>query len=284
MDYKIGNYNLIISGNILEVYRYAFPYIKENHKEKGGRHEGKIDDKRLEEYAIQSIGQTRNNMRRLINANFKEGDIFTTLTFENFVGIDDIKYASNEYNKFTKRFTRFAKNNDIELKIITAIELTKKKCIHYHFIANVPIEIFEGKSRFEKEELFQKKIWQHGFVEIKKIKSNIKSIDNVGAYLIKYLMKGERLGKNIHQCFHSRNLIKPIKVSTNDNIDVLKQYDIGEYPIDVKEIITELFNHVPRYTNEYLGEYQGKIEYWEWNTKENAFKINIKEKLMEVHK
>ena len=132
-----------------------------------------------------------------------------------------------------------------EFKYIAVIEFQDSNgrgAVHYHMICNLPY--------VKKKEL--QELWRGGFVKI----NRIDKVDNVGAYVIKYMCKDtedERLcGENAY--LHSRGLTEPIQVCTWKG-------DKDEW----RQIHEALEKQSPSYSAKYESEYAGKIEYMQYN-------------------
>lgn len=199
----------IITGHIVEVYEYKY-YISG----KGGytgikKGEGDIENK-LKNYS--NTNQRRRDMiRRLACCNFNNKyDKFLTLTFaENKT---DIK----ECNLLFKAFIRKLKNKyNKNLKYLAVIEFQKRGAVHYHVLLNTPY--------VPQNEL--QDLWGNGFVFI----NAIEHVDNIGAYILKYITKDNNDKRLMGQKAYltSRNLLKPSEV-VNHN---LKDFDKAESKI-----------------------------------------------------
>lgn len=185
----------------------------------------------------------RNRIRQLVCTNFDSGSKFVTLTFNNSHDFDitDVKAC----NAFFKRFIQRLKYRFPELQYVAVIEFQDKNgrgAVHYHMICNLP---FVKKSELQE-------IWRGGFVKI----NAIDKVDNVGAYVVKYMCKDtedERLcGENAY--LHSRGLREPVEVCTwKGNSDEWRQ------------IHDTLESETPSYSAKYESEYAGKIEYMQYN-------------------
>lgn len=248
---------VVISGDIIEVYEMENPpyqfsqnhdrykseldWINDMEKEIDGKldhlepglrhmiemvHSGKADS---------SITRTRNMVRRLILANFDNNSKFITLTFgENVV---DVKEANKRFGKFIKRLRRKYEN----LKYLAVIEFTKAGRVHYHMLCNLP---------YVKASVMAD-IWREGYIKINKITH----VDNVGAYVIKYMTKDvmdERLFNNkSYNC--SQGLEKPLTLRGELAEEIIKLY--------ISENDKEVF------ANSYISEHLGNITYKEYNLK-----------------
>jgi hypothetical protein len=123
-----------------------------------------------------AIVRARRKLIMLIENNFRNNDKFITLTFKENVSV--INIANYEFKKF--------------------IERLKYGAIHYHMLASLPI--------IKKSELAA--IWRNGFVKI----NNIKEVDDLGAYLIKYMTKNKDIWKLAREKSYlcSKNLKRPV--------------------------------------------------------------------------
>lgn len=207
------------------------------------------DLRRAKEYRRTANYRSRERIRRLSVMNFKEGDLFLTLTFgEN---VTDIDFANDELKKFFKRFRyKYGK----ELPYLGVIEFQKRGAIHYHFLVGKEMgrEFYEAVTSWgESEDL--SKIWGHGFAYAKPITG----IDNIGAYLIKYLMKNlgdDRLSGRKHYLI-SKGLEKS---------EVIKN------AAEVKVILDSLEGYYPTFTSDYENFFCGKVKYLEYNLKRSG--------------
>ena len=90
-----------------------------------------ISPEKIAEY---NFLETRKKCGRMINANFKAGDIFLTLTYRERVGIED---ALRLFRNFIGRLKRLRKRKGLDaLKYIYVIETGKKGREHLHMIIN----------------------------------------------------------------------------------------------------------------------------------------------------
>lgn len=230
----------------------------------------KVDRKK--ERRSQTLRDARNLCRRLAIANFDSESLFITLTYAE--NMQDIKQADLDFKNFIKRF-RYEYG---AFDYIAVREFQKRGAIHYHMICNPVLEWKNEKELRALEQQFglvddfeadivkktgkrnSKRLWGFGWVDIQRLnktKKEGKNVDNVGAYLTKYMTKeydDSRL--HGHKAFlPSRGLSRPIEYKgtiLDDNI----KYFIDEYK-QKKET----------FTNHYENEYLGKITYKEYNLK-----------------
>ena len=226
----------IVTGHVIEIYEYekmpALPSEKNGKKEtdpNGNEYDNTLFNRQ------NNMNKARNNLRRLITANFDEHSKFVTLTFKD--NITDVKQANKEFKKFIQRMRYRYKG----FKYIAVVEFQKRGAVHYHMISDLP---YIENSRLSK-------IWGHGFVKI----NDITHVDNVGAYMIKYMTKDNtdlRLqGLKSYQT--SKNLVRPIEY-VGDEVDYIKEL----YGLDNKKTV---------FANTYNSEYLGITTYKEFNLK-----------------
>ena len=227
---------ILVSQGIVEVWRYE----KLNTKGGGARDGDGAEHERNYQYT-QKV--RRNRIRQLVCTNFDSGSKFVTLTFDNSHDFDikDVKSCNLYFKKFAKR----VKYKYPDFKYVAVIEFQDangRGAVHYHMICNLPY--------VKKKEL--QDLWRGGFVKI----NRIDKVDNVGAYVIKYMCKDtedERLcGENAY--LHSRGLTEPIQVCTWKG-------DKDEW----RQIHEALEKQSPSYSSMYESEYTGKIEYMQYN-------------------
>jgi hypothetical protein len=204
---KSYNKKVVVSGDIIEIYEYKndvlYDYKDIKKKSKGRQAEAKVKDKLLNRK--KTLQRNRRDIRRLVNCNIQEYSKFITLTFAD--NITDLKQANYEWKKFKQRLeTRIG----YKLQYLVVIEFQKRGAIHYHCVMfNLPY--------IQNEDLAS--IWGNGYVKINKIDN----VDNVGAYVCKYITKDnndERLiGQKMY--FTSRGLKKPVEIKEKARVETL---------------------------------------------------------------
>lgn len=253
----MSSYKIIKSGHIVEVYEYekALTLDKEinseKKKSKGGRKkEGETGkEERKDEYRGAVNMKARLKIRRLIQSNFNEGSLFITMTFAE--NMQDMKAANYELKKFIQKLKRKQEN----FKHVTVVEFQKRGAIHYHMICNLDIKWF-SENELKQQERDLAVIWGNGFVDIKEIDH----VDNVGAYLVKYMTKLDgdpRLDGN-KRYFFTRDLEQPQEIA-------------GE---SVKAYLDTFEGAVPNFTSDYENKFTGKVRYREYNLKQDIFYDN----------
>lgn len=205
---------VFFSGNVIEIYKYSETRaIGYERAEKTVKQEGKKlidfetgeiiteDGQKLESRKKSNI-RARNTLRRIISSNFNNNSKFLTLTFRE--NLQDIEEANRCFKLFTQNMNRHLKSKDKpKLLYAAVIEYQKRGAIHYHLICNL-----KGVGANTIRDCWKRAVGKYeGNIDIK----NIRHVDNVGAYLVKYMTKAdadERLiGKKLYQT--SRGLKKP---------------------------------------------------------------------------
>ena len=220
----------IISGDIVEIISYEHG----NYYGFEGSAKGKVKSANAKK--DYNINRTKKNLRRLINANVTGNDTFITLTYaDNFT---DVTQAKVHF----KRFIQQMKRHGYTLKYVYVIEFQKRGAIHFHCIffdvPFIPLDILQN-------------CWKHGFINL----HQIDNVDNVGAYVVKYMEKDLVNSKlNGHDLYgRSRDLKKPIE--TNN-------------PQEVAGLLEGLSNNLV-YSNTYSNDYKGTCVYCQFNKKRN---------------
>ena len=246
---KGTSYRVIKSGNTVELYEYEHDYYSAEKIEKDADKKVEIEKCEIvnsEYYRKRNDHRARQEVRRLINANWKGGkmEYFITLTYAE--NMQDAEKAYSNFRSFLKSLRRRYSN---DLKYLAVMEWQKRGAIHFHVIVHdidLGDEPGDDMERYETE--WGKTIWKYGFVDIK----SLWKIDNVGAYLTKELLKDSQkqqreLGKKRY--YHSQNLDKPMVITGED----------ATYWIDTLKSLH------PHFTNSYDGLYTGQVIYREYN-------------------
>ena len=204
---KSYNKKAVICGDIVEIYEYENDILQgysDTRKTVKGR-QSRADDEDRKENRKKTLHRARRDIRRLINCNIGEYSKFVTLTFRE--DVKNVKMANYDFKKFKQRLeTRIGH----KLQYVCVIEFTKAGRVHYHCLMfNLPY--------IKNKELAA--IWRNGYVKINKIDK----VDNVGAYVCKYMTKDnddDRLqGQKMY--FSSRGLKKPIEIKKEEEVDNL---------------------------------------------------------------
>lgn len=248
---------VIVSGDIMEIYEYEREprnnlNFEPSHDDfeafdLSARRITEEDFKecRKDERRLQTTRDARNLTRRLALMNFSATDKFITLTYAE--NMQDLERADNDFKNFIGRFKYRYKIKG--MKYIAVREKQKRGALHFHMLCSWDVEL-EGESHIRELERFVgEKVWGHGFVDIKEIGH----VDNVGAYLIKYMTKNLSLelykNKKLYLC--SQGLKRPFEYKKDEAEAIIKYYELD----NKKEV----------FTNSYESEYLGKIIYKEFN-------------------
>ena len=250
------NCKLIITGNVVEVYHYEKSVLRgKDLKSARARKEGKKMSEGTSELCDtnkslkDSLRRTRNTIRRTVNSNigkWGEKEKFLTLTFKD--NMTDQTETNKLFRKFVKQLSYSIFKTESGLKYLCVVERQERGAIHYHVLFfNLPYVPVEKIAE----------IWGHGFVKI----NAIDKVDNVGAYVVKYMGKtivenSEKSAKEKDKklYFVSRGLHKPVEYSNAT--------EKGD-----KEIATFLYEmqDFKVYENTFENEHLGKIKYEQYN-------------------
>ena len=197
----------VICGDIVEIYEYEKEVLQgysDTRKSVKGR-QSRADDEERKENRKKTLHRARRDLRRLVNCNIAEYSKFVTLTFGE--DVRDIKKANYEFKKFKQRLET---KIDKKLQYVCVIEFMQNGRVHYHCVMfNLP---------YIKNKVLAD-IWGNGHVKINKIDN----VDNVGAYVCKYMTKDgddERLhGQKMY--FSSRGLKKPLEIKKEEEVSNL---------------------------------------------------------------
>jgi hypothetical protein len=216
----------IIAGNQIEIYEYEqevlYGYKDIKKGSKGRQAVASNENKEINREKV--FKRARTNLRRLINCNVESDSKFLTLTFKD--NITDLDFANKEFKKFIMRLNY---HFNIKIKYSCVVEFQKRGAIHYHCI------LYNLNGKVDLNKLSD--IWGNGFIKLNKIKG----VDNVGAYICKYMTKTDdkRLeGRKMY--FNSRNLNKPTEIKD---------------PEIVNALVGSLQNQSPKYENSFSNEY-----------------------------
>jgi len=203
---------LVLCGAFLEHYQYKSPYLKGMPRLASQR----VFVKPLKPQLLlleANVKRSRTKIRRLVNCN-EDLVKFITLTFR-YESVD-----LGESNIIFMNFVKRVKRKFPDFKYLCVPEFQRDKdfygrvkpnggSVHYHLLSNLPY--IDSKSL--------EVMWGQGFIKIKKINN----IDNVGAYICKYLGK-ENFDKRFfrkQKFFYSLNLLKPLII---DKLKEVKSY------------------------------------------------------------
>lgn len=219
------------------------------------KREGRGD--RKAERRAQTLRDSRNLCKRLAVANFDTHSAFVTLTMRDRsdgVSLVDVVFWDKEFKKFMMRMNyRYGKKH----KYIAVREFhNNRDALHYHLMIDFYIPAHYSQDMMFALDREIAEVWGHGFVKVKNMnrsEATDKPVDNVGAYLVKYMSKehdDERLkGNKVYLC--SRGLKRPVTYTGEEAIELIEKHGLEQK----KEV----------FANCYESEYLGKINYREYN-------------------
>jgi len=229
-SFNVSNYKIIwYSDNIFRIKNYEVPVVY-GFKGAGGRIKkwySPFDDEEVIDLDIRKKTEYKiiKTVYGLANKNFNnQGSKLVTLTPAE--KIIDVQEANKYFEKFIKRM----KHHHGNFIYLAVIQFQDKKAdnhrIHYHMLWDLPY--------IPQKELLE--IWGHGLgsVDIRKIYS----VDNLGAYLLRYMGKSvgdARLyGNKAYLC--SKGLKRPLeKFLTDDEFkEIYKKYDLKNRKSSIK--------------------------------------------------
>jgi len=225
---------LIISGNFVEHYKYEKSYwVGWPRFRSMRRFSNNVNIiQNQESIRDDNVRRTRIKIRRLINSN-QDLVKFMTLTFN--TPCTDLAVANPLFRNFIKRLSRLYP----AFKYICVPEFQPTSGrVHYHLLCNLPYI----------EKLSLEKIWQNGFVFIRKVDS----IDNLGAYVCKYLGKAnfDKRYFRKNKFFYSFNLLRPVVVDKLLEVKCV----LSNLPIKASLFVQHVFSF--SFFTKFLGEIQ----------------------------
>lgn len=232
----------------------------------------KVD--RKEERRLQTLRDAKNTGRRLALNNFDSSSLFVTLTYAK--NMENINEADKDFAEFIQLLNEdFGKKH----KYFAVREFQDRGAIHYHML--IDLNITWDRDDKERREYFERLVheiyWRHGWVDLKRLdyyeegKKKRKmyneegTVDNVGAYIVKYMDIDDVRLKGHKAYLTSAGLERP-KVYTGLAADLI----IQAYELDIKK---------ETFTNSYESEYLGKIVYKEHNPNRKINKEEILDKI-----
>lgn len=165
----------VVCGDIVELYFYKVPIIC------GNKRENKIikrEDREEVEKRNDNLYRARKNIRQIIWSNQSKYTKFITLTYAETVL--DIKTVRYDISKFVKNM----KNRGYDMKYLYVLENQRERglkennqgCLHVHMV--LFIEKYIPKKDIDE-------CWKKGYTGI----NAIENINNLGAYVCKYITK-----------------------------------------------------------------------------------------------
>lgn len=182
---------ICVAGNVVEVNKYySYRYHSKGERRNQKENESSEAQKRINQRRAETT------LRRLMNANFVDGDYLIRLDFfKRPTGSKDMQALMSA---FIRRLKRELAKQDLEIKYIYVKEVGPRGGRHIHMML----------TRCDTEIL--RKLWNHGGIHIDPLNSN-GQYRKIAAYFIKYADKTEEtegvlIGK---RWYSSQNLEKP---------------------------------------------------------------------------
>jgi hypothetical protein len=233
------NKKIVVSGNMIEVYKYKNPiyYGKPKKQIVKQNRINENDEKRKKELQRRSSIRAKKDLTRIIHCNVKKGSKFLTLTYKD--NIMDLDIANNEFKKFIKRLNY---KYNLNLKYTAIVEFQDRGAIHYHAI------LYNLTGRIAPDEL--ETIWGNGFIKINEIQNTYDDIEKVKNYMLKDIMKNDIKLVGRKRYFNSRGIKRPEeiideemveKVESQLSINDLKRSRVTENKyneIDIRSYVT----------------------------------------------
>lgn len=200
--------SMVVNEFIDGIERYRASMGSEVVRPSGFKITEKEAQERRERNLARSARRTKKRFKLLVRGNLdKSGVSMLTLTYAE--NMQDELRASKDF----KAFIRKLRESNARVKYISVMEKQKRGAVHYHVL------IF-GKAWIGQKWL-QKK-WGHGYVSIKRLNGDAKTVN----YLVKYLVKEEEegqvkeVGKNKKK-FHASRDCEPIRSYSGVPAEVL---------------------------------------------------------------
>lgn len=204
------NKKIVISGKMVEVYKYKNPIYYEKTKKQFVKQNrvDEINEKRKKELQRKSSIRAKRDLTRIIYCNVEEGSKFLTLTYED--NIMDLDIANNEFKKFIKRLNY---KYGLNLKYTAVVEFQERGAIHYHVI------LYNLTQRIGHNELAT--IWGNGFIKINEIQNTYEDIEKVKNYMLKDIMKNDVRLVGRKRYFNSRGLKRSEEIKDDEEVEDL---------------------------------------------------------------
>ena len=184
---------ICVAGNTIEVSKY-YSY---RHHTKGERRQTK-DEPTSEAQKKVNQREAAKKLRRLMNTNFRDGDLLVRLDFFREQSPDGSNQMQSMMQKFIRKLRAEFKRLGKELKYIYVKEIGRRGGRHVHMVM----------SKCDTDIL--RKCWPHGGIHVDPLISN-GQYRKIAEYFIKYAAKTEETeGKLIGKRWYaSRNLERP---------------------------------------------------------------------------
>ncbi|WP_339818797.1 hypothetical protein MKZ15_23810 [Paenibacillus sp. FSL R7-0216] len=221
---------VIVSGNLVQVFKYEKPIVTLTGKRGGRRFRYESPSDMRVEHKKVSNGRAKTMFKRLYACNFLDTSTFITLTFDpqkpcNF---HDLAVCRKEWDNFIKRMRRrFSK-----FRYLGVTEFQHNGSIHYHVVTDI--------SSISPEQLTE--LWQVGHSKAKVITNGPEAIERLTSYMTKEI-SDLRL-QSSHTYLRSRNLLQPLEYH-GVPADLMLEYDLHDFtPYNAQSYDTKYFGQV----------------------------------------
>lgn len=201
---KRSKARIVVSGNIVEEYRYEREYLFNLAPSKARTAENDAPRRNTTDKRDDHILRARRMIRRLIDANVDGLPIFVTYTFAR--NVRTLEEANPKFTAHVKELQRrYGK-----VRYLCVPEFQKRGAVHYHVIYfNLPY--------IPKIKQVMNDLWPHGWSQVRAIRK----VKRIGLYVAKYLQKGvdDRRTRGRKSYFTSRELIRPYEIREQEAVD-----------------------------------------------------------------
>lgn len=280
-SYEIYHYEKVLSSRFEEEVTTNERILEKVENEDNGilKHNFLTKEQLKDKRRLQTMRENRMHMMRMAKEYFSTGALFLTLTYSENVTAEKIDDSEEHIKYFFKKLRR----DYGDVSFLGVRELQKRGAIHYHFlIKNVDLELIykdipvakkRGRKRVsseqqkEFEQYLHLRYWPHGWVTL----FHLVDCDNVGAYLTKYMTKGDVKsmewleGRKMY--LKSRDIKKVEALDANEYSHLIKSIvDLIPYYKSIAEEDIYFNNERKRvFTNSYNSEFNGLVEYYDIN-------------------
>ncbi|MBQ4050226.1 MAG: hypothetical protein IJD13_01215 [Oscillospiraceae bacterium] len=214
----------VVAGKTMEIEKYLC--CPKPHHRKGPR--VNPTSEQMERVNERNAAKT---LRRLINANFREGDLHLVLTYRGTP--PDPETAKDNLRRFLRKMRKLYAAAGQELKYVVTTEC-KAKRIHHHMVV----------SKADVNDI--RKLWEHGILRLS-VLDDSGDYHKLAAYLIKETSRSFREMPTKKRWTASRNLIRP-----KEKVKTVKRNRFRDPP--PAEIGGYRLVHIERRADEWSGE------------------------------
>lgn len=181
----------VVAGRTMEVEKYLL-------YQRPKRPRGERINPTSEQMAKVNERNARKKLRRLVNANFGEGDLHLVLTYRGIAPTPE--EATNHLKRFCRKMRKLYADSGKEMKYVAVTE-HKANRIHHHMIVN----------KADANEI--RKLWEHGHLRLS-VLDDTGDYHQLADYLIKETSRTFRESPTKKRWTASRNLVRPKEKKT----------------------------------------------------------------------